>query len=278
MAEPQASAAGADGRTSLLFIGDVVGGIGRRTLLDCLPVLRERFDPTFVIVNGENAAGGLGITPKIADQMFAAGVDVITLGNHTFHRREIYPYLNGDRPILRPANFLRSQPGRGAVMVERDGVRLGVVNLSGNLFLRAGRSAFTEVEVALGELGEADQVLVDMHAEATSEKIAMGWHLDGRVTAVVGTHTHVPTADARVLPDGTAYITDVGMTGPRGGVIGVKREQAIESLVTQMPVRFETSEVDPWLMGVLVRCSGRRHAESIEQVLMPRPQPAPSPG
>ena len=140
-------------------------------------------------------------------------------------------------------------------MVERDGVRLGVVNLSGNLYLRAGRSAFTEIEVALGELGEVEHMLVDMHAEATSEKVAMGWHLDGRVTAVVGTHTHVPTADARVLPGGTAYITDVGMTGPRGGVIGVKREQAIEALLTQMPVRFETSEEDPWLMGVLISCS-----------------------
>jgi metallophosphoesterase (TIGR00282 family) len=278
MAEPQASPDGGRRGTSLLFVGDVVGGIGRRTLLDCLPVLRERYDPTFVIVNGENAAGGLGITPKIADQMFAAGVDVITLGNHSFHRREIYPYLNGGRPIVRPANFLRTQPGRGAVMVERDGVRLGVANLSGNLYLRAGRSAFTEIEAALGELAEADQVLVDMHAEATSEKVALGWHLDGRVTAVVGTHTHVPTADARVLPGGTAYITDVGMTGPRGGVIGVKREQAIESLLTQMPTRFETSDEDPWLMGVLIRCSGRRHAESIEQVLMPRPQPAPAAG
>ena len=276
MAESQASPDGKTPGTSLLFVGDVVGGIGRRTLLDCLPVLRERYDPTFVIVNGENAAGGLGITPKIADQMFAAGVDVITLGNHTFHRREIYPYLNGGHPILRPANFLRTQPGKGAVMVERDGVRLGVVNLSGNLYLRAGRSAFTEIEAALGELGEADQVLVDMHAEATSEKVAMGWHLDGRVTAVVGTHTHVPTADARVLPGGTAYITDVGMTGPRGGVIGVKREQAIEALLTQMPTRFETSEEDPWLMGVLIRCSAPRHAESIEQVLMPRPAPAPA--
>jgi metallophosphoesterase (TIGR00282 family) len=207
--------------------------------------------------------------------MFAAGVDVITLGNHTFHRREIYPYLNEDRPIVRPANFLRSQPGRGSCMVERDGVRLGVVSLSGNLYLRAGRSAFNEVEVALGELKEAEHVLVDMHAEATSEKVGMGWHLDGRVTAVVGTHTHVPTADARVLPGGTAYITDVGMTGPRGGVIGVKREQAIEALLTQMPVRFETSEEDPWLMGVLIRCSAPRRAESIEQVLMPRPAPAP---
>jgi len=275
MAESEAATAApedAAGTVSILFVGDVVGGLGKHTLLDCLPVLRELHAPTFVVVNGENAAGGLGITPKIAEQMFAAGVDAITLGNHTYHRREIYPYLEGERPIVRPANFLRSQPGRGVCVVERDGVRLGVINLSGNLYLRAGRSAFTEIEVALGELGEVDQILVDIHAEATSEKIAMGWHLDGRVTAVVGTHTHIPTADARVLPKGTAYITDVGMTGPRGGVIGVKREQAIESLLTQMPVRFETSEEDPWLMGALIRCSGPLRAESIEPVLMARPQ------
>jgi metallophosphoesterase (TIGR00282 family) len=273
MAEPEATAA--PGAARILFVGDVVGGLGRRTLLDCLPVLRERYAPTFVVVNGENAAGGLGITPKIADQMFAAGVDVITLGNHTYHRREVYPYLASHERIIRPANFLRSQPGRGATVVEHDGVRLGVVNLSGNLYLRAGRSAFTEIEVALAEIGAVEHVLVDMHAEATSEKVAMGWHLDGRVTAVVGTHTHVPTADARVLPGGTAYITDVGMTGPRGGVIGVKREQAVEALLTQMPVRFETSEEDPWLMGVLISCSRPLRADSIEQVLMPRPAPAP---
>ena len=275
MAESEAATAAAPDSAkavSILFVGDVVGGLGKHTLLDCLPVLRELHAPTFVVVNGENAAGGLGITPKIAEQMFAAGVDAITLGNHTYHRREIYPYLEGEHPIVRPANFLRSQPGRGVCVVERDGVRLGVINLSGNLYLRAGRSAFTEIEVALGEVGAVDHILVDVHAEATSEKVAMGCHLDGRVTAVVGTHTHVPTADARVLPKGTAYITDVGMTGPRGGVIGVKREQAIESLLTQMPVRFETSEEDPWLMGALIRCSGALRADSIEQVLMPRPR------
>jgi metallophosphoesterase (TIGR00282 family) len=269
------SAQGA-GTVGILFVGDVVGGLGRRTLLDSLPVLRERHAPTFVVVNGENAAGGLGITPKIADQMFAAGVDAITLGNHAYHRREIYPYLDREQRIVRPANYLRSQPGHGVCVVEHGGTRLGVVSLSGNLYLRAGRSAFTEIEVALGELGDVEHILVDVHAEATSEKVAMGWHLDGRVTAVVGTHTHVPTADARVLPGGTAYITDVGMTGPRGGVIGVKREQAIESLLTQMPVRFETSEEDPWLMGVLVRCSGALRAASIEQVLMARPAGAPT--
>src|SRR5258708_30305086 len=225
----------------ILSVGDIVGGMGRRTLLDCLPVLRERYQPTFIVANGENAGGGPGIPPKNADQLFAAGIDVITLGNHTYHRREIYPYLDSNAAIVRPANFLRSQPGRGTAVVERDGVRLGVVNISGNLYLRAGRSAFTEIDVALAELGEVDHVLVDVHAEATSEKVAMGWHLDGRVTAVVGTHTHVPTADARVLPESTAYITDVGMTGPRGGVIGVKREHALEALRTQMPIRFEPS-------------------------------------
>jgi 2',3'-cyclic-nucleotide 2'-phosphodiesterase len=271
MAEPEAAAARRPGELNILFVGDLVGGIGRRTLLECLPILRERYSPEFVVVNGENVAGGLGITPKIADELLAGGVDAITLGNHTYHRREIYPYLDAQPRIVRPANFLRSQPGHGTCVVNHDGTRLGVVNISGNLYLRAGRSAFTEIEVALGELGEVDHVLVDIHAEATSEKVAMGWHLDGRVTAVVGTHTHVPTADARVLPGGTAYITDAGMTGPRGGVIGVKREQAIESLLTQMPIRFETSEEDPWLMGVLIRCSQPMRADSIEQVLMPRP-------
>ena len=168
-----------------------------------------------MVVNGENSAGGLGITPKIADELFAAGVDVITLGNHTYHRREIIRYLDSRREILRPANYLRSQPGHGSCIVERDGLRLGVVNLSGNVFLNAGRAAFPEADAALHELRDkVDHVLVDFHAEATSEKVAMGWHLDGRVTAMVGTHTHVPTADGRVLPGGTAYITDVGMTGP----------------------------------------------------------------
>jgi metallophosphoesterase (TIGR00282 family) len=275
MAEAQATASGGpDGGAagaSILFVGDLVGSIGRHTLLECLPVLRERYAPTFVVVNGENVAGGLGITPKAANELLAKGVDAITLGNHAYHRREIYPYLDEQPRIVRPANYLRGQPGRGTCVVEQDGLRLGVVNMSGNLYLKAGRSAFTEIDVALKELGEVDHILVDMHAEATSEKVAMGWLLDGRVTAVVGTHTHVPTADARVLPGGTAYITDVGMTGPRGGVIGVKREQAVQSLVTQMPVRFETSEEDPWLMGVLVRCSTPRRADAIEQILMPRP-------
>ncbi len=254
----------------ILFVGDVVGGLGRRTLLGLLPGLRERYAPDFVVVNGENAAGGLGITAKIAREMLGAGVDAITLGNHAYKRRDVYPYLDEEERIVRPANFLRSQPGHGTCVLERGGVRLGVVNLSGNLFMSAGRPAFSVADAALHDLrGRVDHVLVDMHAEATSEKVAMGWHLDGRVTAVLGTHTHVPTADARVLPGGTAYITDVGMTGPRGGVIGVKREQAVESLITQMPVRFETSEEDPWLMGALIRTAPEPlRAQSIEPLLV----------
>ncbi len=276
MAEAQASRTERAGQARILFAGDLVGGLGRDTLIDCLPVLRERYEPTFVVVNGENSAGGLGITPKIARGLFAAGVDAITLGNHAYHRREVYPYLDSEPRIVRPANYLRCQPGHGTCVVESpNGVRLGVINLSGNLYVHAGRPAFTEIETALGALGEVDHVLVDMHAEATSEKVGLGWHLDGRVTAVLGTHTHVPTADARVLPGGTAYITDVGMTGPRGGVIGVRKDQAIESMLTQMPIRFETSKEDPWLNGVLITCSQRMRADSIEQVLMPRPAPQP---
>ena len=256
---------------TILFVGDIVGGLGKRTLLKLLPQLVEQHAPDFVVVNGENAAGGLGITPPIADELFAAGVDVITLGNHAYHRKEIFDYLDRTERILRPANFLAVQPGHGLCVVERNGTRLAVVNLQGNVFLRSGRVAFSEIDTILdGLAANVDHVLVDFHAEATSEKVALGWYLDGRVTAVVGTHTHVPTADGRVLPGGTAYITDVGMTGPRGGVIGVVKEQAIASLRTHMSVRFETADEDPWLMGVLVRCAPqRRRAASIEQLLLP---------
>lgn len=257
----------------LLFVGDVVGGVGRRALSALLPALREEHAPDFVVVNGENAAGGVGITPRTADALFDAGVDVITLGNHTYRHREIYPYLDERERILRPANFLRSQPGHGACVATRDGIRLGVLNLSGNLFMKAGRPAFTEADAALASMrGKVDHVLVDMHAEATSEKVGMGWYLDGRVTAVVGTHTHVPTNDARVLPGGTAYITDVGMTGARGGVIGVRREQAVDALVSQMPTRFQTSEEDPWLMGVLITASEPMRADSISTILRAAPR------
>jgi 2',3'-cyclic-nucleotide 2'-phosphodiesterase len=255
---------------SILFVGDIVGGAGRRALLALLPSLRDRYAPDFVIVNGENAAGGLGITSKIAKDLFSAGVDVITLGNHTYRHREVYAYLDQEDRILRPANFLNSQPGHGWCVVNRSGIRLGVVSLSGNLFMDAARPAFAQADSVLYALeGKVDHVLFDMHAEATSEKVGIGWHLDGRATAVVGTHTHVPTADARILPGGTAYVTDVGMTGARGGVIGVKRELAVEAMLTRMPIKFETSTEDPWLNAVLITASEPMKATSIEQILLP---------
>jgi metallophosphoesterase (TIGR00282 family) len=255
----------------LLFVGDVVGGLGRRTLAALLPGLRERHRPDFLVVNGENAAGGVGITRKTARALLELGADAITLGNHAYRHREVYELLDSEPRIVRPANYPKGSPGRGHTVVEAAGVRLGVINLSGQVFLQAVRSPFAEVDALLSELHDtADSVLVDMHAEATSEKVAMGWHVDGRVLACVGTHTHVPTADARVLPGGTAYVTDVGMTGPHGGVIGVKREQALERFLKLTQVRFETSGEDPWLNAVLVEGDGAR-AVSIEQLLL-RPE------
>jgi metallophosphoesterase (TIGR00282 family) len=255
--------------SSILFVGDVVGRAGRRALDALLPQLREEYAPGFVVVNGENAAGGIGITPKEADAFFAMGVDAITLGNHTYRHREVWPYLDERRDIVRPANYLPTQPGHGTCVVERDGTSLGVVNLSGNLYMQAGSPALVAVDEALREVADADQILVDMHAEVTSEKVALGWYLDGKVTAVVGTHTHIPTADARVLPGGTAYITDVGMTGARGGVIGMKKEQSIAVMRTHMPMRYEPSDEDPWINAVIIRTGAPRRSESIEQILRP---------
>jgi len=253
----------------LLFVGDVVGGLGRRALAALLPGLRERYRPDFVVANGENAAGGVGITEKTARALFDLGVDAITLGNHAYRHREVYEYLDREPRIVRPANYPKGSPGRGHTVVEAGGMRLAVVNLSGLLFMEAVRSPFSEADAVLAELRDrADAVLLDIHAEATSEKVAVGWHVDGRAFACVGTHTHVPTADARVLPGGTAYVTDVGMTGPRGGVIGVKREQALERFMTLTQVRFTTSAEDPWLNAVLVAGEDGR-ATAIEQVLLP---------
>jgi metallophosphoesterase (TIGR00282 family) len=254
----------------LLFVGDIVGSPGRHAVESLLPGLKERYEPDFVVVNGENSAGGLGITSKIARALYRIGVDAITLGNHTYRHSEVYDFLDSDDRIVRPANYPKGNPGKGHTIVEKDGVKLAVVNLSGTVFLDAARSPFAEVDAILAELkNKADHVLVDFHAEATSEKVAMGWYLDGRVTACVGTHTHVPTADARVLPQGTAYITDVGMTGPRGGVIGVEKELAVKRFLTMMPVKFETATDDPWLNGVLIEAGEDGRATSIEQVLLP---------
>jgi 2',3'-cyclic-nucleotide 2'-phosphodiesterase len=255
--------------TAILFVGDVVGSTGRRVIRSMLQDLRTELGADFVVLNGENASGGIGITPKHADELFSAGADIITLGNHTYRHREVWPYLEQRREILRPANFLPSQPGRGIGLVERDGVTLGVVNLVGNLYMHQAAPALLTADEALRELGRADHILVDMHAEATSEKVALGWYLDGRVTAVVGTHTHVPTADPRILPRGTAYVTDVGMTGARGGVIGVRREQSIAVMRTHMPQRYDPADEDPWINAVLIRCGTNGIATAIEPVLRP---------
>lgn len=250
----------------ILFFGDVVGKPGRRLLAEALPMLRSLYGADAVVANGENATQGVGIKPDAADFLFSAGVDVITTGNHVYRHREIYSYLDEHARIVRPYNFLPSNPGRGVTVVDTPGGRLGVVNLSGELFLRPARSPFEVVEEALEQLEGVRNVLVDLHAEATSEKVAMGHFLDGRVSAVVGTHTHVRTADARVLPGGTAYITDVGMCGPRDSVIGVRKETVIERFLTQMPMRFDVADGDVWLEGVVIRLAESGRAESIEAV------------
>jgi 2',3'-cyclic-nucleotide 2'-phosphodiesterase len=256
----------------VLFIGDVVGKPGRAGLARAMPELREHHAPDLVIANGENAAGGIGITEKTADDMYDAGVDVLTTGNHVYKHREAYDFLDSEERIVRPANYPVGNPGRGHKVVEAAGRRVGVVNMSGAMYLTVARSPFPEADALVERLdAETDAIVVDFHCELTSEKVAMGWHLDGRVAAVLGTHTHVPTADARVLPGGTAYISDVGMTGSRAGIIGVKRHQALEAFRTQMPVRFETAEEDVWINAVVVEVRDDGLAESIEQVLVPAP-------
>lgn len=254
----------------ILFIGDVVAEPGRRTLATVLPQLRDEHEPDFVVVNGENAAGGMGINPKTADEIFELGVDAITLGNHTYRHREIYSYLDGGKPIIRCANQHESNPGRGHVIVENGvGLRLGVINLIGQFGLDHEGNPWDCADRILRQIEkDCDLILVDMHAELTSEKVTTGWYLDGRVTAVVGTHTHVPTADARVLPGGTAYITDVGMTGSRAGVIGVVKEAIITKLRTGMPQRFDSATGDEHLMGVLVEAGRDGRATGIRQLIV----------
>jgi 2',3'-cyclic-nucleotide 2'-phosphodiesterase len=258
----------------VLFIGDVVGGPGRRGLREAMPGLRERHSPDLVIVNGENSAGGMGITERTANDFFGIGTGVITTGNHVYRHREAYEFLDREPRVIRPANYPSANPGRGHTVVEAGGMRVGVINLSGGVGLKVARSPFDTVDGILERI-EADAVIVDFHAEVTSEKVAMGWHLDGRVGAVFGTHTHVPTADGRVLPKGTAFISDVGMTGARTSVLGVKPEQALASLMTQMPTRFETAEEDVWVMGAVVDVNERGLADSFEQVLIPAPPAQP---
>ena len=253
----------------ILFIADVVGAPGRGALERRLQSIRDEHGIDVCIVNGENAADGIGITPRLADQLLGLGVDAITLGNHAFRRTEIGPYLETSDRVIRPANTSRSTPGRGlAVVPSRNGTNVGVINVLGSLFLHPATSMFEVIDGLVDEArNDTPVVLVDVHAEATSEKAALARWLDGRVTAVVGTHTHVQTSDATVLPKGTAFITDAGMTGPHDSVIGVEAELAIRRMRTGLPVRFETAQGGVRIEGAVVECdaaSGK--ASSIEAI------------
>jgi metallophosphoesterase (TIGR00282 family) len=253
----------------ILFIADVVGAPGRRALEARLQSLRDELEVDACVVNGENAADGIGITPRLAEQLLGMGVDAITLGNHAFRRSEIGPYLEASDRVVRPANTSRATPGRGVVVVPTaDGAQLAVVNVLGSLFLHPATSMFEVIdELVEAARRETPVVLVDVHAEATSEKAALARWLDGRVTAVVGTHTHVQTSDATVLPKGTAFITDAGMTGPHDSVIGVEADLAIRRMRTGLPVRFETAQGGVRIEGALVACDAETgRASSIEAI------------
>jgi metallophosphoesterase (TIGR00282 family) len=249
-----------------------VGSPGRKALEARLPTLRADLAIDVCVANGENVADGIGITPRLADRLLDAGVDAITLGNHAFRRSEIGAYLDSSERVVRPANTASATPGRGMTVVTADdGARLAVINVLGSLFLHPATSMFEMVDGLVEEaVRETPHVLVDVHAEATSEKAALARWLDGRVSAVVGTHTHVQTSDARVLGKGTAFITDAGMTGPHESVIGVEAELAIRRMRTGMPVRFETAQGDVRIEGAVIDCdSASGRATSIEAVRVP---------
>jgi len=252
----------------VLVIGDVFAGAGLSALLERLPALRDAYDPHMVVVNAENAASGSGTSSKQAKQLLDAGVDVLTGGNHTLRQQDLYSVLETEPRVLRPDNMAVRAPGRGTYLAEvRGGFRVGIVNLMGGVFLESAQSPFAVVDGLVDRLKrEATHVLVDFHAEATSEKMAMGRHLDGRVTAVVGTHTHVQTADARVLPGGTAYMTDLGMTGPHGGVIGVRTDIILRRFLTGSSGRFEPATDEILVQGALVVAGGDGLARSIEPI------------
>jgi 2',3'-cyclic-nucleotide 2'-phosphodiesterase len=260
----------------LLFLGDVFGKPGRQAVQRLVPKLIAREAIDLVVANAENVANGAGVTPEGAEELLAAEVNLLTSGNHIWSKRDIVPYLERpDSRLLRPANYPPGTPGRGrAVIATPDGRKLGVVNLEGRVFMRPledpFRVALAEIEALKAEGAKA--ILVDMHCDATSEKNAMGWFLDGKVSAVLGTHTHIQTADARVLPGGTAYITDVGMCGPWESVIGVKKELVIERFLTGRPVSFEPAKRDVWLQGAIVDiddATGRARSISRVQERLP---------
>jgi metallophosphoesterase (TIGR00282 family) len=255
----------------LLFIADVVGTPGRKALEERLPSLREELEVDFCIANGENVADGVGITPKLADRLLACGVDAITLGNHVWRRIEIAPDLSGSDRVARPANLASAAPGKGLALVSaHNGTRVAVINVMGSLFMDVPVSMWEVVDGLVEEaLQQTPVVFVDVHAEATSEKVALARWLDGKVTAVIGTHTHVQTNDARVLPGGTAALSDAGMTGPHDSVIGVQVDLAIKRMRTGLPVRFETAAGDVRIEGALVECNGNGRATACATIRVP---------
>ena len=260
----------------VLFIGDIVGSPGRQIVEDRLADIIAQQEIHLVIANGENAASGFGITPRLAEELLKTGIDVLTGGNHSWDRKEILEFITHEPRLLRPANFPEDNPGSGVYLgIAKNGVKYAVLNVQGRVFLPPFEDPFRKADSELSKLpADVAFVLVDMHAETTSEKVAMGWYLDGRVSAMVGTHTHVTTADERILPEGTAYITDVGMTGPHGGVIGMERKGIIRKFLDGMPARFEVASGDVQMNCVLIEtddggsrnAAGRLRARSIERV------------
>lgn len=239
---------------NILFVGDIFGKPGRRAASEIIPHLIRKRDIQLCIANGENAAGGSGIQQKIAEKLYSYNINVITTGNHVWDRKEVIPYLGEDRCLLRPANYPPEVPGMSSgVYTAKNGVPVAVLNLQGRIFMKEIDCPFRAAEKQLAYLKTlAKLIIVDFHAEATAEKVAMGWFLDGKVSAVIGTHTHVQTADETILPGGTAYITDVGMTGPHDSVIGIVKEMAIKRFLTQLPVKFEPAEGDIKFCAVLL--------------------------
>jgi 2',3'-cyclic-nucleotide 2'-phosphodiesterase len=260
----------------ILFVGDIFGGAGRRIVREHLPHVVAERGVDLLIINGENAAGGFGITPAIADDLFDLGAHVLTSGNHIWDKREIIEYMQSaaeesdERPrrLLRPANYVAGTPGYGFYEGELPGGQTyAVINLQGRVFMAQSDDPFRTVDAMLAKI-KAKVILVDIHAEATSEKVALGWYLDGRVTAVLGTHTHVPTADDRVLPGGTAYQTDVGMSGPYNSVIGVEKELVLQRFLTGMPGKFEAAKGDPRMAATLIECDGKTGRAILTQRLL----------
>ncbi|WP_216827914.1 TIGR00282 family metallophosphoesterase [Alkalihalobacterium elongatum] len=259
----------------ILFVGDVVGSPGRAMVKEYLPKLKKKYRPQISIVNGENAAGGKGITQKIYKGFLDAGAQAVTLGNHSWDNREIFEFIDDAKTLVRPANYPEGTPGKGYTIVKINTIELVVINLMGRTFLPPNDCPFRKVDEIIEQVKDrTPYIFVDFHAEATSEKQAMGWYLDGRVTAVVGTHTHVQTADQRVLPNGTAYITDVGMTGPYDGILGMDRTAVLNKFLTNLPVRFEVAIGREQLNAVVITVDDKTgRAKSIERVLINEDSP-----